>query len=576
MRGRSLPARVVLPPAPGPSRLKIGLAMLAKAIGFPISTTYSLTDPALATLLSSNYSSAGVAVTEATALQDPTVLGCVRVISETIGSLPVKVYTLDDDGDAVEAPGHPVARLLAQPNDLMTGVEYTETKATNLALWGNGYSLKEDVRSDGSVVSLMPIASSLVNPRRNDAGGLTYDVNDRGKVVPYPAEKVWHVKGISTGGLVGYSPLGYARQTIGLSLATQELQSKFFANGAMPSYFVSIAKWLNPNERQKALENLNQLWGGVENAYRAQLLEGGMTAAPAMLPLEDAQFMQLKKLTALDICRFYRMPPHMVGILDQATNNNIEHQALEFVMYTLRPWLTRIEASANRWLFSKEDRGRFFVRFDVDDLLRADSAARSELYSTYVQNGILSRNEVRALEKMGDVDDPAMDAYTVQVNLTPIDQLASVSQAIAAAKKPGAAPPAAATSEPAKVAPAAGETRIVNDFGAFRGLADRVAAALGAISETQKRVSLVAEQLSQTQAEVAAASSEAADGSARLIVEQRGVAKRLAAVVDSVERAAQESRKAAEALGRPRQLVRDRDGNAVGTVAVDKLKETQG
>lgn len=433
-----------LPVLRGRLTLKDRLVMMAKAVGFPVTTTFSASDPMLATLLSTSYSSAGISINESSALQEPTVWACVRVLAETIGSLPVCVYTKDDDGDLVEVPDHPVAALFNQPNDLMTTVEFREAKATNLCLWGNGYSVKEDVRSDGSVVSLMPYASSLVNPKRLDNGGVAYEFNDRGKIVTLPQEKVWHVKGFGSSGLVGYSPLGYARQVFGTALATEEFQSKFFANGAMPSYFVSIAKWLNPNERQKALDNLNTLWGGVENAYRAQLLEGGMTAEPAMMPLQDAQFMQLRGMSAKDICRIYRMQPHMVGILDEATNNNIEHQSLEFVMFTLTPWLTRIEASANRWLMPKADRNRCFLRFDVDALLRADATARAELHSKYVQNGIMNRNEVRKIEKLERVDDPAMDAYTVQVNLTPIDQLASVAAAIGAGKKPTAVPAPAA------------------------------------------------------------------------------------------------------------------------------------
>ena len=385
--------------------------------------TYTSRDEAFARMFG-NTTYVGKNITPDVALQISTVYACVRVLAETIGSLPLHVYEVKPDGTTIEVDHSLYGVLSVSPNTDMTSVEYREALITNLGLQGNTYSFK-DTDSKGRLVSLYPIPSSSVEPVRR-SGTTIYKVNEGGQWREYPQDKIWHVKGFGGNGLVGYSPINYARQVMGVSLASEEFQAKFFASGANPSWIVSIPDWLEEDQRVIARENINRLWGGLDNAHKAQLLEGGMTATAATMPLQDAQFLQLRGLSRDEICAIYRMPPHMVANLERSTNNNIEQQSLEFVMYTLMPYLTRLESSATKWLLPVAERSKYQIRFNFEGLLRADAAARAQLHSTYVQNGIMSRNEVRAIERLNRVEEEGMDDYTVQTNMTPVDKLAEV------------------------------------------------------------------------------------------------------------------------------------------------------
>lgn len=418
---------------------KAAVKFALKAIG----QTYSLTDTALGKALMGSATYAGRGVNDMTAMQVSTVFGIVRGLSETVGSLPRGVFQREKNGNAVQVD-HPIGDIVIKsPNSDMTDTEFFEASMTNLCLRGNGYSLKE-FNGAGNVSSLYPIPARNATPKRLADGEIVYRIYDRGRYEDYPQEKIWHVKGFGDNGLVGYSPIAYARQAIGTALATEEFGARFFAQGAKPSGLISIPQWLDKDQRAIARENLQQLFAGLENAQKVQLLEGGMTYEPVTMPLEDAQFLQLRGFGVPEICRFYRYPPHMVADLARSTNNNIEQQSLEFVMYTLQPYLTRYESSALKWLFKPADRAKYFLRFDVDGLLRADSAARSMFYGSAVQNGYLNRNEVRAKEKLNRIEQPGMDDYTVQTNMTVIQllELLGRAQAQAQTAPPAPVPPA--------------------------------------------------------------------------------------------------------------------------------------
>lgn len=368
---------------------------------------------------------AGKTVNEVTAMQTSAVWTCVRILAESIGCLPLHVYRRQSDGNA-ERVDHPVEEVLVgSPNAEMTTVEYREAKVVNLALAGNGYSLID--RTGSRLSSLHPIESHRVRPERAASGGIQYAVTDRGKVEIYPAEKVWHWKGFGSTGLVGYSPIGYMRQAVGLALVAEEFGARFFSQGASPAGFLKIPQFLNKEQRQAVRESLAQKIEGLGNSHKYVLLEGGIEhSGSATMPLEDAEFMLLRGFQVVEICRIYRMPPHLAGEMEHATFSNIEHQFTEFVQLTLMPWLRRIEASADKYLFGPGERGKFFVRFNVDALLRGDSTARAQLLSVLLQNGVMSRNEARAKENMNRVEASGMDDYTVQSNMAVIDQLAEL------------------------------------------------------------------------------------------------------------------------------------------------------
>jgi HK97 family phage portal protein len=373
------------------------------------------------------------------AMQMSAVWSCVRILAESVGMLPWAVYESDGKGNSRKID-HDLSMLLTDsPNSDMTDVELKEAKVVNLALNGNGYSFREN-RDDGSPSSLYPLTSAMVIPQRDSAGTISYKVLDRGKWEVYPQEKIWHVKGFGANGLIGFSPIAMMREAIGLGLALEDFNARFFAQGARSSGIVTVPDWLDDKQRAAAKKILAEKYEGRENAHKLFLAEGGMTFTSNMMPLEDAQFMLSRGMQVEEICRTWRVPPHMVMKMDRATDNNIEHSGMEFGIYTLQPYLVRLERSARRWLLPVKDRAKYFVKFNMEGLLRADSAARGDFYSKMLQNGVYNRNEIRALENMNRVEGSGMDEYTVQSNMAPIDALMKL--LMANQGTPPAAPPA--------------------------------------------------------------------------------------------------------------------------------------
>lgn len=422
--------------------------VIARALGLKglitSGSSYSLTDPNFGTLLAKlmgNATHVGKPVNDQNAMEITAFWSCVRVISETMGSLPITIYEIDQRNGNLNPTEHDLSSVLANsPNAEMTKVEFWETVAANLAQQGNAFALM-DKRPDGSLIQLTPMPSGTTTVGWDRATGKKIiDYNDRGQWVTLPAEKVWHVKGFGMNGLVGLSPLMYGRQALGIGLAAEEFQAKFFANGAAPSLIVSVPQWLDPKQRQQARENLERMWQGMDNAHRARLLEGGMTVQPSTMKLQEAQFHELRGLTVQEICRLMRVPPHMVMDLSRSTNNNIEQQSLEFVMFSMLPYTTRLEASISKWLFPVSDRRTYVARFNIDGLLRADAAARSSLLSQLVNCGVLSRNEVRAIEGRNRSDAPGMDDYTAQMQYVPVGMLAQLAEKSVSKPSPISAP----------------------------------------------------------------------------------------------------------------------------------------
>lgn len=377
--------------------------------------TYPLTDHDAVSRLLGYGNSAGVPVTEQTAMQISAVWSCVRVLSETVGALPWAFYERDDAGNMRKVDHDLGAVLLESPNSAMTSQELRENQMTRLGLAGNAYCWIERGRGE-RVISIEP------DPRIRPVvveGRLRYK---RGSEPRYlPDDQVWHLKGFGDG-VVGYSPLAMARQAFGLAMATESFGARFFKDGASAAGIVKVKEWLTDDQREQARKILGDMWSGLANAHKAQLLEGGMDYQSVTMPLEDAQFLQTRKFQVTEICRWYRVPPHLVADLERATFSNIEQQALEFVQYTLMPYFVRYEQTARK-LLPLADRRRVVLRFNVDGLLRGDSAGRAGLYSVLLQNGVYSRNEVRALENRPRSEAPGMDDFTVQSNMQQTGQL---------------------------------------------------------------------------------------------------------------------------------------------------------
>ena len=363
----------------------------------------------------------GKMVTEDSAMGISAAWGCMRVLSETIGTVPWALYRRTEDGNAEKVDDHELSDCLVHsPNAHMTSVELKEAIALNLCQAGNSYC--KISRSGPRITALTPVRAPLVQPVLRKDGSVIYKITENGVPVEHSQRDIWHVKGFGNNGLIGLSPLGAARESMGFAMATEEFGAKFFAQGGAPSGIVTVPNFLKDEQRKIARENLQQMMGGLGNAHKFALFEGGLKPEPwADMPLDDMQFLLLRQFSVQEMSRFYRVPPHMVADLARATFSNIEQQSQEFVMYSLMPYFTRIEASASKWLLSVEDRRKYFLRFNFEGLLRADSAARVAFYNGALQNGWMSRNEVRAKENLNKVD--GLDDYTVQINMSKIEDL---------------------------------------------------------------------------------------------------------------------------------------------------------
>lgn len=370
--------------------------------------SYSLTDHDAVARLIGYRNDAGVAVTEQTAMQIAAVWSCVRVLAETIGALPWAFYERDKSGNMTKIDHDLGAVLMDSPNATMTSQDLRESQMVRLGLCGNAYAWLERGQG-GRVLSIEP--DPTIEPVIQD-GRVRY--RRRGETLP--DENVWHLKGFGDG-RIGLSPIGHARQAFGLALATESFGARFFKDGASQSGVIKAKEWLKDDQRARAKEILAEMWSGLTNAHKVQLLEGGMEYQSVTMPLEDAQFLQTRKFQVTEICRWYRVPPHLVADLERATFSNIEQQALEFVQYTLLPYFIRYEQTVRRALLPPGDRPTIHLRFNADGLLRADSAGRAGLYSVLLQNGVYNRNEVRAMENRPRSDAPGMDDYTVQSNM---------------------------------------------------------------------------------------------------------------------------------------------------------------
>nr|DAI96066.1 MAG TPA: Portal [Caudoviricetes sp.] len=364
-------------------------------------------------------SGSGKSVTAQTAIQLSTVYACVRVISETVASLPLGVYEATDDGNQ-KAADHPLYRLLHdEPNTEMTSFVFREVMLAHLLLYGNSYS--QIIRSGkNSIVGLYPLLPDHMDVDRDSKGNLTYTyTTSDGKTVVIKPTDMLHIPGLGFDGVMGYSPIALEKSAIGLGLASEEYGSKFFSNGARPS---GILTHPNTVKNPRAIrDSWNSAYGGSTNANRVAILEEGMTFTPLSIPNNEAQFLETRKFQVEEICRIFRVPPHLVGDLEHATFSNIEHMSIDFAVHTIRPWLVRIEQAMNRALFSDQEKGKFYVQFNIDGLMRGDYKSRMEGYAIARQNGWMSANDIRQLENQNPIPaEKGGDAYLVNGNMISI------------------------------------------------------------------------------------------------------------------------------------------------------------
>lgn len=362
----------------------------------------------------------GISVTPETALSTTAVFACIRVLAESVASLPLIMYRRLDARSKEKAPDHPLYTLLHnQPNPEMTSLEFRETLMGHLGGWGNAYA---DIELDGSgrVMALWPLLPNKIEKISRENGELIYHyrVPDSvgGEVRKLRGEQVFHLRGLGSNGIVGYSPIQLHRQAIGLAQATEAFGASFFGNGALPGLVLEHPGELSKDAHDRLTESWNEAHSGINRAHRMAILEEGMKVEKIGIPPEDAQFIQTRKFQVNEIARIYRIPPHFVGDLEHATFSNIEHQGIEFVVHTLRPWLVRWEQSIWSKLLLPRERDEFFAEFNADGLLRGDIASRYTAYATGRNGGWLSRNDIREKENMNSI--PGGDDYLTPLNMT--------------------------------------------------------------------------------------------------------------------------------------------------------------
>ena len=372
----------------------------------------------------------GKAVNERTAMQTTAVYACVRILSEAVAGLPVHIYRYRADGGKERVPLHPLYRLLHdEPNPEMTSFVFRETLMSHLLIWGNAYA--QVIRNGrGQAVALYPLLPNKMDVGRGRSGELLYtyyrDADEsgfspKGGYVTLRRDEILHIPGLGFDGLIGYSPIAMAKNAIGMSLATEEYGASFFANGANPGGVLEHPGVIKDIQRVK--DSWNSAYQGSGNAHRVAVLEEGMKFQAIGIPPEEAQFLETRKFQVNEIARIFRVPPHMVGDLEKSSFSNIEQQSLEFVKYTLDPWVIRWEQSLQQSLLLPSEKASLFIRFNLDGLLRGDYQSRMNGYAVGRQNGWLSANDIRELEDMNRIpSEEGGDLYLVNGNMLPLSQ----------------------------------------------------------------------------------------------------------------------------------------------------------
>jgi len=361
----------------------------------------------------------GKAVNERTAMQTSAVYACVRVLSESLAGLPLHVYERTEDGGKTLKINHPLYTLLHdEPNSEMTSFVFRETLMSHLLLFGNAYA--QVVRNGrGYPIALYPLLPDRVSVERNPKGEIIYTYHSYKGEVKLRKGELLHIPGLGYDGLIGYSPIHMAKDAIGMTLAAEEYGSRFFANGATPGGVLEHPNTIKDIQRVK--DAWNAEYRGPGNANKVAVLEEGMSYKAIGIAPEQAQFLESRKFQITEIARIFRVPLHMIGDLDKSSFSNITQQSLEFVMYTLNPWVRRWEDSLQQALLLPGEKSRILLRFNVDGLLRGDYQSRMQGYAIGRQNGWLSANDIRSLEKLNLIsEEEGGDLLLVNGNLMPL------------------------------------------------------------------------------------------------------------------------------------------------------------
>lgn len=360
-------------------------------------------------------SEAGVAVTDESAMRYAAVQACVRVLSEDIAALPLQVYRRTADGGKERDRSHPLYPLLHdQPNPEMTAMAFKESLMVNLLLGGNAYAYIE-YDNRGQVRYLWPLLYSEVNVGRDSDGVIRYRVGGQ----TFLEGEILHIPGLGFDGLVGMSPIAYARESIGLGVAAEKFGARFFSRGTHLGGVIEAPAGLarlTDEQFERTARQFAAMFKGLENAHGIPLLEGGATYKPVGVAPEDAQFLETRKYQRTEIAAIFRVPPHLIGDLERATFSNIEHQDQAYLQRSLLPWLVRLEQGMQNKLLLPEERGRYIIEHDTGNFLKGDTKSRMEAYAIAIQNGIMTPNEARTKENLNPME--GGDDILIPLNMT--------------------------------------------------------------------------------------------------------------------------------------------------------------
>ncbi|MDD5359483.1 MAG: phage portal protein [Sulfurovaceae bacterium] len=360
-------------------------------------------------------------ITVDNAMQHTTVFACNRVIAETLGSIALEVFKTTDKGKE-KATEHPLFNILKlQPNPLMTSVMWREMIVQDLNTRGNHYS--QIIRNRlGEVIALYPLKSASMEVVLDENTKIHYIYKVGSKTYEVEAKDILHIRGLpSTDGIKGLSPIEYNRRAIQLSDTAQEFGINFFEKGANGTGAFIIPSELSETSYNRLKKDITDKYAGINNSGKPLLLEGGLKFERFTIPNNDSQFLETRKYQKEDIASIFRVPMHMINSLENATFSNIEHQSLEFVQFTMLPWIKRIEQALTTSLLSTIEQELYSIKFNVDTLLRGDFKTRTEGYRALLSNGVMNINEVRALENLNGIG-PNGDEYRVQLNTTAVGE----------------------------------------------------------------------------------------------------------------------------------------------------------
>jgi HK97 family phage portal protein len=388
-------------------------------------------------------SAAGMAVSPETAMRLSAVYSCVRVRSESLAACPCIVFKRLPNGGKERAPKHPLYRIFnSQPNQWQTSLEFIEMMQAHLDLRGNAFA-RILPGPNGPVDQLVPLHPDLIQVYRLPNGKLKYQVRSRwsGEVDWFMQAEILHIRGLSSDGLVGLSPIAVQRETMGTGLGMQDYAGRFFANDSKPPFFIQHpGKFDTDAKRDKFKESIQKSQTG-ENRHKVMLLESGMTAKELGVSNKDSQFLEAANATDVKICGMYRVPPHKIGMLDRATHSNIEHQGIEWVVDGVKPMAVRWERRVNCDLVDPINEAlgddEYFVEFLVDGLLRGDMKSRFDAYNVAINGGFYCPNDAAMSEGMNPIpEEKGGNDYRFPINYK-----------VAGAPDPVAAPGANATEE---------------------------------------------------------------------------------------------------------------------------------